>query len=369
MGKLTISLMASVIVMVVISTSLLNHQASAITTAVQDQASCLALGNTSWDAVNGQCDLSGPLTVNAGNSLVLSIGLVIENGATLTNNGDITINFVCSLSSGCTSGVITNYGNLVSSGSIESNVYDQNGATVINNRGTFTNSGTITNSGEIDNQGTVTNRGKITNNVIVHNYSILYNYNAISNTAYFDNEGTFISECGSTYTGTALSGLSIQNHCITAMSDTTASGAVSIFSSKRAQVEYVSPTSKLIGKNIDSITVKLSKFGLPTGTVQVGVLNPDTSVKKLFGTISAASLTTTPTDHTFTLSGTSRYTIQSGDRIGLLFTGGSSTDYVLVMRDTSNAFDGTNSYKQFYNTVWNSNLGEDLYMLLKQTHG
>ena len=266
-------------------------------------------------------------------------------------------------------GVITNYGNLVSSGSIESNVYDQNGATVINNRGTFTNSGTITNSGEIDNQGTVTNRGKITNNVIVHNYSILYNYNAISNTAYFDNEGTFISECGSTYTGTALSGLPIQNHCITAMSDTTASGVVSIFSSKKAQVEYVSSTSHLIGKNIDSITVRLSKFGLPTGTVQVGVLNPDTSVKKLFGTISAASLTTTPTDHTFTLPGTSRYTIQSGDRIGVLFSGGSTTDYVLVMRDTQNTFDGANSYKQFYNTVWNSNLSEDLYMILKQTHG
>ena len=158
---------------------------------------------------------------------------------------------------------------------------------------------------------------------------------------------------------------------ITHMSDTTASGAVSVYSAKQMNTEYLTPTSQLVGKKIDSITIQLSKAGTPTGNVQIGVFNTDLSVKKLFGTKDASTLTTTSTNYTFQLTNNELYTMQAGDRIGVKFTGGSSTNYVLVMRDSNPAdpFDGTNSYKQFYNTVWNTNLGEDLYMILKQTHG
>ena len=153
------------------------------------------------------------------------------------------------------------------------------------------------------------------------------------------------------------------------MSDTTTSGATSVYSAKQMNTEFVTGSSVLAGKQIDSITVKLSKAGNPTGNVQIGVFNADLSVKQLFGTKDAATLTTAQTDYTFQLSNNALYTIQSGDYIGVKFTGGDANNYILVMRDWTNSFDGTNSYRAWYSSYWNYYTGDDLYMILKQTHG
>ncbi|HVX02028.1 MAG TPA: hypothetical protein VHA09_02640, partial [Nitrososphaera sp.] len=99
--------------------------------------------------------------------------------------------------------------------------------------------------------------------------------------------------------------------------------------------------------------------------------NPDLTVKKLFGTKDAATLTSTYTDYTFSLTNNELYAIQSGDRIGIKYGSGDSGNFVAVMldRDAADPFDGANSYRQLYTSSWTSNTADDMYMVLEQTHG
>ncbi|MEO9295455.1 MAG: hypothetical protein ABI347_07640, partial [Nitrososphaera sp.] len=137
-----------------------------------------------------------------------------------------------------------------------------------------------------------------------------------------------------------------------------------------AHVEFVTSTSQLVGKSIDQITLKLRKTGSPTGIAEIAVYNPDLTVKKSFGTKDVSTLTGTYTEYTFSLTGGQLYTIQSEDRIGIKYTGGDSANFVAVMldRDSTDPFDGTNSYRQRYATSWLSYPSDDLYMVLTQTH-
>jgi hypothetical protein len=161
---------------------------------------------------------------------------------------------------------------------------------------------------------------------------------------------------------------------VTHMSDTTQTFGLAMYSAQQAHVEFVSSTSQLVGKSIDQLTIQMRKNGSPTGTIQVGVFNADLTVKKLFGTKDASTLTSTYADYTFLLSNNELYTIQSGDRIGVRYAGGGSSNFVAVMLDHNSAdpFDGANSYRQQYSTSsssWTSFTADDMYMILKQTHG
>src|SRR5690606_3150977 len=106
---------------------------------------------------------------------------------------------------------------------------------------------------------------------------------------------------------------------ITHMSDTTASFGLATNSGTSSHVEFVTPSSQLVGKSIDQITVKLRKTGTPTGNVEVGVFNSDLSVKKLFGTADATTIASTYNDYVFSLPNNELYTIEAGDRIGIKF--------------------------------------------------
>ena len=136
------------------------------------------------------------------------------------------------------------------------------------------------------------------------------------------------------------------------MSDTVASQGLSTYSGRQSHAEFVSPTSSLIGKSIDCITVQMKKVGAPTGTVQVGVFNTDLSVKQLIGTIDPSTISTSYAQYTFSLTSPQTYLIQSGDRIGIKYTGGDTSNYVAIMQDITNAFDSTNSYHTYYTTAW-----------------
>jgi hypothetical protein len=151
------------------------------------------------------------------------------------------------------------------------------------------------------------------------------------------------------------------------MQDTTASSGQNIWSGRPVHAEYVAPSSTLVGKQIDSITVMLKKAGAPTGTAEIGVFSSDTSVKRLFGTANVAALTTSYASYEFNLTGGAPYTIQSGDRIGVKYAAGTSANNISVMRDTDPAdpFDGQNSYHTFYTTSWSNFLANDLTMTLK----
>ncbi|TLX83540.1 MAG: fibronectin type III domain-containing protein, partial [Thaumarchaeota archaeon] len=150
------------------------------------------------------------------------------------------------------------------------------------------------------------------------------------------------------------------------MQDTTASFGLSVYSGRQIQSEYVTSSSALVGKQIDTILVQLKKGGLPTGTVTVGVFNSDLSVKQAFGTADVSTLTTSYKSYTFAMTAPNTYQIQSGDRIGIKYTGGDSSNYAAIMTDQTNSFDGTNSYLMYYTTSWQSFTGVDLTMTLEQ---
>jgi hypothetical protein len=152
---------------------------------------------------------------------------------------------------------------------------------------------------------------------------------------------------------------------IVQMNDTKASFGFRAYSVVPIQAEYATPTSILLGKSIDTIVLNLAKVGLPSGPIQVGVFNNDTSVKKLFGTIDASSLGSGYAPYSFSLPVSQTYKIQSGDMIGIKFTGGDASNLVYIMSDQNNTFDVTNSYLTKYTTAWYYFSGKDLTMTLE----
>jgi hypothetical protein len=137
----------------------------------------------------------------------------------------------------------------------------------------------------------------------------------------------------------------------------------------------VTNSSELVGDSIDSITLRMKSVGTINGTAEIGVLNEDLSVKKLFGTLDVTTLTPTYTDYEFNLieGDEELYTIEPGDRIGIKYEGGSleSTSWVSVMLDLEpeDPFDGANSYLQYHHQgLWQQSPDRDLYLTLVQTH-
>jgi hypothetical protein len=152
------------------------------------------------------------------------------------------------------------------------------------------------------------------------------------------------------------------------MQDTTATGSAPTYASRRVNAEYVTSSSQLVGDTIDSITMRLQRIGSPTGTAQVGVFDSNQNVRKLFGTVNVAGLAASYQDYEFKLASGDSYTIRSGDRIGIRYTGGSSANAVNVATDTDAAdpFDGAGSYRMWHQFIWFSATSEDLYMILRQ---
>jgi hypothetical protein len=152
------------------------------------------------------------------------------------------------------------------------------------------------------------------------------------------------------------------------MQDNAITDGYGTFSSRQINAEYANPTSSLVGKNIDTIILELKKVGSPTGTAIIGVFNTDLSVKVPFASVNVSTLGTSYSAHTFSLPSGQTYTIQSGDRIGIKYTGGDGSNFVAVTADRKNGFDGTNSYYAFYGTTWGSLTGYDLTMTLEKIH-
>lgn len=105
--------------------------------------------------------------------------------------------------------------------------------------------------------------------------------------------------------------------------------------------------SALIGQRVKRVNVILRRAGNATGTVSVVVRRlSDDSIVHTFGTIDAATLSTT-SDKTFTFEAASSYTIAANDRILVEWNGtGSSTDQVRVRKSASSStggFDGQNT--------------------------
>ena len=157
----------------------------------------------------------------------------------------------------------------------------------------------------------------------------------------------------------------------TVMNDTTESHGLSLYSGRSMHVETVGSGSVLVGKEIDSITLKLRKVGNPSGTAEIGVYDSNRNLKKKFGTLSVSSLSGTYKDYQFYLGeSVPGHVIKSGDRIGIKYSGGSSQDIVAVMIDAvpGGSFDGTKTYHSYYTSSgWKNYFDYDLRMKLSNT--
>ena len=223
----------------------------------------------------------------------------------------------------------------------QSSTYVDAGATALDNR-----DGNITPSIIVSNP---------VNTSILGNYTVTYNISDAANNAAAQVTRTV-----------RVSSASITTH----MSDVTASSGWAIYPTRQIFAEYVNATSQLVGDNIDTITIKLKKSSTTTtGIAEIGIFNTDLTVKKSFATKDVSTLTTSYVDYTFSLPSGQTYQIQSGDRIGIKYSGGSTTNNISVMRDTNAAdpFDGINSYHTYYTTMWTSATANDLYMILRQS--
>ncbi len=112
--------------------------------------------------------------------------------------------------------------------------------------------------------------------------------------------------------------------------------------------EEARTSSVLIDKSLKTLTVRLRKAGSPSGNVTATVRRSsnDSIVAAFNETISAASLSTTFADKTFTL--TTAYTIKAGDRILIEYSGparveidASSTDKINGSNTRRVRYDGT----------------------------
>ncbi|WP_415280592.1 hypothetical protein [Candidatus Nitrososphaera sp. FF02] len=268
--------------------------------------------------------------------------------------------------------------------------------------GTLTNIvGTMNNDGKFNNKGDMNIRGTFNNNGILENNlnpiggeqtavidisgtlnngpdGTVTNFSLVNNLASgtIDNDGLITNKCDAEFNDSGtFTGNPVVEDCvafpITHMSDMTATSGYGVHAPKPARAELATPSSQLVGDKIDSITLKLKRVGTISGTAEIGILDANNNIKKLFGTINVATLTTTYTDYEFHLTGGELYTIVSGDRIGIKYTGGDASNWVAVMLDLDAAdpFDGTNSYHQYrQGSSWLSNTDRDMYMILKQTH-
>ena len=155
----------------------------------------------------------------------------------------------------------------------------------------------------------------------------------------------------------------------TSMNDAISSYGLETYSGIPIMGEFVSSTSSLVGKSIDTMTVQLQGGTSLTGTVQVGVFNADRSVKILFGTVVASTISSgSYVSYTFSLPAFQTYQIVSGDTIGIKYTNGTATNTVTLMTDQTNAFDGSNSYlTHFDGTTWQNDNPADVSMILKHS--
>lgn len=365
------------------------------------------------------------------NTGTITVGgdFLADPGTSLSNSGHIQVTGTLYTASGLgefsntgtmtTTGAIVNHGILENAGfinilatgylSIEGNSYLHNSGAIDNvgrfetiysttsfNTGVITSSSLMIVAGVWRNSGTIRNTasgglflvasffnsGEMQNEASMTVDPVLINAGRVKNTGSLTNTPglNIVNECGGTVIG-PIDGNAPVYVCSAAsllpivhMSDTTATGFGILAPNIPAQAEYVTPTSQLVGDPIDSISVRLTKRGAPSGVVAIGVMNATGGFTKIFGGVTGPMLAQIPADYEFKLpDADTPYVIQAGDRIGVRYFGtANASNFVAVITDTdaSGPFDGANSYLQGFDaatTSWsNTGTTNDMYMTLTQ---
>ena len=149
------------------------------------------------------------------------------------------------------------------------------------------------------------------------------------------------------------------------MDDSNGTKGMSLYSGENAHVEYVTSSSGLARKEIDTIQIRLSRVGNPAGTATVGVFDGELVLVKVFGTIDAGSVSTSYQDYMFSLGDANDgYMLQPGDGVGIFYDGGDAGNRLSILADTEGLFDGRKTYYRHHAAGWTSEPGADLHMRL-----
>jgi hypothetical protein len=298
------------------------------------------------------------IDIAAGHTLVIDAAGALDQAGLITNRGNLVIKGTLDMSS--TGARLDNYGRVL--------VASQGKFDAGDHRESSRQGGVITNK-----SGAIIQVEKGASFAIAQ----FHNHGTVANLGRIANQGVWYNECGGVFDDSGTYGGTLPTeHCmlstpVIAMSDTTEGAPSLVFAGRQINAELVSPNSALVGKKIDSITVKLARVGSPSGTFEVGVFNADRTSKKSFATANTTSLPSSLQEIEFKLPVTEPlYTIEAGDRIGTRYSGGDAANgiNVAIDRTTSDAlFDGAASYRTRYESEWLIDTGEDMYMVLKQT--
>jgi Big-like domain-containing protein len=114
------------------------------------------------------------------------------------------------------------------------------------------------------------------------------------------------------------------------------------------------------------VTVRLKKSGSPTGTISIVQRRAsDDAVRCTFGTLDAASLTTSYVDYTFTNLSNTEPMDTNNDKILVEFSGGNSSNKVIVNRVTSNAYSGAEWSQKQGSSSYTSDSAKDACFIVE----
>lgn len=152
------------------------------------------------------------------------------------------------------------------------------------------------------------------------------------------------------------------------MENVNGTNSLPLYSGVKAHVEYVTSQSSLVGKEMDTIQLRLAKRGSPTGLAVVGVFDSNLTPVKLFGSIDAGSIETEPKDYSFSLGIFDKgYALRPGDGVGILYDGGDADNRLAVRIDEAGLFDGKKTFHRSFEQDedrWVSQTGADMEMKL-----
>lgn len=148
------------------------------------------------------------------------------------------------------------------------------------------------------------------------------------------------------------------------------SGSINIFSSTPIHSELaVDSSSAIYNQQINCAQWMLRKTGSPplSSIITFGVWDSSANLKYTFGTMNVTALTTASKAFEICNSNfVTPYIITSGDRIGVRYIGGNSTNAVSIDVDSNNPFDGVNTVASTWNGAsWTQTTGQDLQGIMR----
>jgi hypothetical protein len=114
------------------------------------------------------------------------------------------------------------------------------------------------------------------------------------------------------------------------------------------------------------VTVRLKKSGSPTGTISITQRSAGDVLLTTFGTMEAASLTTEYADYAFTNLNNTDPMDTNDDRILIEYSGGSSSNKVMVNRVSSNAYSGAEYTTKDGSSPYDTDSSKDVCFVIEK---